>query len=329
MGRSNQSSRSSGRMRLIIDGNNIAYRSDAVLNLSIDTFRVSAIYGMLMTLRHLLQKFQPEDIVVVWDNGRSSFRTSVYPEYKAHRDVDDAVIVEQKKMLFAQIKHLQGILKLLPVTQIEIPCTEADDIIAKMCISSATDKMSIIVSNDRDFIQLISNTTGIYFPTDRVLVEMRNIADIAKVKKDFAGLNARQMLHVKLMVGDSSDNITGIPGVGIKTALALVKAIPAATPTGKLISALQGIGEGNLNNRMRKILTEDSFLLLKRNRYLMDLVYRLVEKVPDVWKPDYTKTGAMSKDLLFKYFIKMKFASMVHTFDSWLEPFYALEKQNA
>ena len=312
-------------MKLIVDGNNVAYRSDAVLNLSIDTMRVSAIYGTLTTLRHLLNRFEPDELLVAWDGGRSPFRTTAYPEYKAHRDVDDELVVAQKKMLFEQIVCTKEILSLLPVSQVEIPETEADDVIAALSLLSGEDV--IIVSNDRDFIQLVSDTVSLYFPTEKVLLTadaLKNDPElVSRIKKDYSGLTPRQVLQVKMMVGDKSDNITGIPGVGIKTALEWMGVL-GTVKTKELYQKMCAVPPSKVNNRMKKALTVQAERIIELNRLLMDLRFRLPEKVPD--PRFHMERGTFKKDKLFKYFVKMKFASMIHTFDDWVVPFIDMEK---
>ena len=307
-------------MKLLIDGNNIAYRSDAVLNLSIDTTRVSAIYGMLTTLRHLLNTFTPSELIVVWDGGRSPFRTTVFPEYKAHRDVDDPVIVEQKKVLFQQIVCIKEILDLLPVTQIEIPETEADDVIANMALAEQEDVT--IVSNDRDFIQLVGGNVSIYFPTDKIHLTPDNYFDaLEHLKKDYIGLSPRQVLQVKMLVGDKSDNIPGIPGIGIKTARDIMSAV-GHVQTKTLYQKICDIPTGKMTNRIRKATSYQAENIIHLNRKLMDLRYRMNEKVPD--PRFHMKKGTLKKEKLHKYFMKMKFASMIHTFENWIDPFVDL-----
>lgn len=305
---------------LLIDGNNIAYRSDAVLNLSVGTTRVSAIYGMLTTLRHLLLRFEPAKIVVAWDHGKSKFRCKLYPEYKSHRDLDDEVRKEQKRVLFEQIERIKAILTLLGIPQAEIPGVEADDIIA--VLSRELQGQKVIVSNDRDFLQLVREDVAVYFPTDRVYLDAAAMTDekeVAKVKREYAGLTPRQVLMFRMLTGDKSDNISGVGGVGDRTARRLVELAGNCNPA-ELFDKLTA-HKGRLNYREVLATLPESEAILHRNRVLMDLTYALHKKTQQILPRLNLQRMPCDEDLLRKYFFKLKFASFLKEFDTWFDPF--------
>ena len=309
---------------LVVDGNNIAYRSDAVLNLSVGTRRVSAIYGMLQTLRHLILKFSPCKIIVAWDS-HCEFRRRIYPEYKKHRSVDDDPIKKDiKEQLFEQIDAIRVLLNWINVEQMHLYGYEADDIISYLCSSVDSGKV-VIVSNDRDFLQLINDDVALYLPTDKKYIDLQTLSDTS-VKVQYAGLTPRQILLKKMLCGDKSDNIPGIPGIGDRTAHKLVEIVGNPRPL-DLYMAIRKAERKLTDSRMRRALEPSAEDILARNRRLMDLRYNYDTRSARISAYAHRSRPTIDQEQFRKFLIKNKFASLLKNLELWLDPFRTLGKE--
>lgn len=189
---------------LIIDGSNLIYRAFHTNNLKNKKGeRIGGAFGAVKMTLNLLKKFNPDICVMAWDAGRSPARLAKYPEYKAQREKqrkpEDVIDIKNN------IKVCQEIFKHLPVRQIVVQDMEGDDIIGYLCCKLKGKK--IIVSNDHDFIQLVKEDTSVFLPTVIKTITLENA-------QDFLGVPVDKYLIYKAIVGDTSDNISGIFRVG-------------------------------------------------------------------------------------------------------------------
>ena len=201
------------RSVLLLDGNNTYYRANAVSDLHDSAGnRVSGVYGMIRIIRALIERFKPMDFVVVWDGGRSPARRLLYPEYKKKviKDVEQEA-AEQRRLEFVnQTTELFEHLPLFGLRQIKLPKTEADDVIAMLSIElSNVGLQPIVVSTDNDYLQLLQIDAPIlvYSPVKDVLYDRG-------VFVEQYGFQPDRMLEYKSLIGDGSDNIGGINGIG-------------------------------------------------------------------------------------------------------------------
>ncbi len=200
---------------VIIDGNSLVNRAFYALPplTTKEGLHTNAIYGFMTMLFRILEDYRPGYIGVAFDKKAPTFRHREYGAYKAGR----------KKMppeLAEQMGHLKEILDVLKVYRIEIAGFEADDLIgtlAKHCEERNFE--SLIVTGDRDALQLASDKTKILF-TKRGISNIE-VYDDKKVMEDFE-VTPLQYIDLKGLMGDKSDNIPGVPGVGEKTALKLI-----------------------------------------------------------------------------------------------------------
>ena len=207
---------------LIIDGNNLAARCNFVMgNLTDDIGRpTGAIYGVLNCLKSYIATYKPEKICVFWDGGRSQWRKSLFPGYKSERtnkrqNSDEEV--ENYKLYIRQLDVLYELLKVHPVVNVKVPGWEADDLIGYSVLELfANHPNKIIISMDEDFTQLVDAHTRIFSPSKECIVD-------AKWVWDNWGVTPREALILKCLVGDSSDEIPGFPGIGIKTAVKIIR----------------------------------------------------------------------------------------------------------
>lgn len=189
---------------LIIDGNSLANRAFYALPLlsNKDGEYSNVIYGFMNILIKFITEQKPTHIAVAFDHSRKTFRNEIYEDYKAGR----------KKMpdeLRVQMPMLKAVLKEMGIKVFEVPGIEADDIIGS--IAKNCDAETIILSGDRDVLQLIDNTTCVW-------LTKKGISEVLEVNKDtikeIYGCYADQVIDMKAIMGDSSDNIPGVFGIG-------------------------------------------------------------------------------------------------------------------
>lgn len=198
---------------MLIDGHSMAFR--AFFALPAENFSTTggqstnAIYGFLSMLSTLLKEEQPSHVAVAFDVGRKTFRTDMFPDYKAQRD---ATPPEFK----GQVEILKEVLATLGITTIEKVDFEADDVIASLSVAAKPlGYNTLIVTGDRDSFQLVNDTTTVLYPMKGVSVLHRFTPEAVEEKY---GLTPQQYPEFAALRGDPSDNLPNIPGVGEKTA---------------------------------------------------------------------------------------------------------------
>lgn len=200
---------------LIIDGSSVFFRAyHAIADLRrTDGTATNAIYGYLLTIRNLQQEMNPEAILVAFDRPEATFRAEMYKEYKANRDAPPEELV-------MQIAPIKTVTKLLGLHQFEVPGFEADDIIgtASLRLKEAGYK-PIIVSGDKDMLQLVDESVSMLRLAPGNKSKMYTIAEV----EERFGVTPQQFIDVLALMGDSVDNIPGVPGIGEKTAIQLIQ----------------------------------------------------------------------------------------------------------
>lgn len=245
---------------LLIDGHSLAFR--AFYALSPDSFKTSsgqhtnAVHGFISMMLNILQAEQPTHLAVAFDLSRSSFRTELYPAYKGTRG-------ETPPEFNGQTELLQEALAAMNIVTITKENYEADDILATLSqVGSDAGYDVYVVSGDRDTFQLISVRTTILYPVKGVM-NLARMDDAAVYEK--YGVHANQYSDLAALVGETSDNLPGIPGVGPKTAAkwlqehGSLEAILAAADsfTGKVGESLREHREEAVRNRRLNRLLRD------------------------------------------------------------------------
>lgn len=204
-----------------------------------------AIYGVINMLRKLLKDYDPQHIAVVFDSKGKTFRHEMYSDYKANR----AVMPDE---LQAQIKPLHEMIRALGLPLVIEEGVEADDVIGTLAIQAAEAGMPVVISTgDKDMAQLVNkNITLINTMTNHVM-------DEAGVEEKF-GVRPSQIIDYLTLVGDTSDNIPGVPKVGPKTAAKWINQFGSLDDIIKNAEEIKGkVGE-NLRNHIKEIpLTRD------------------------------------------------------------------------
>ncbi len=201
---------------VLIDGNSIAYRAFFALPLLNNDkgIHTNAVYGFTMMLTRILEEEKPTHILVAFDAGKTTFRHKTFSEYKGGRQKTPPELSEQ----FPFIREL---LDSYGISRYELENYEADDIIGTLSLQAENDSYEVkIISGDKDLTQLSSERTT-------VAITRKGISEIEEYTPAYIqekyGITAERIIDMKGLMGDSSDNIPGVPGVGEKTALKLLK----------------------------------------------------------------------------------------------------------
>ena len=239
----------------------------------------NAIYGFLSMLATLLHDEQPTHVAVAFDVGRTTFRTEMFPDYKAQRD-------ETPPEFISQIPILKNLLATLGITTIEKPNYEADDIIATLATTAQPLGFeTLIVTGDRDSLQLVNNTTTVLYPMKGVSVIHRFTPQAVQ---DKYGLTPQQYPDFAALRGDPSDNLPSIPKVGEKTATKWIVQHGNLTNLLNNADTIKGVVGTNLRERIDQV---------KLNRQLTEMVKNLdLTHTPPELKLQPVDTETLTED---------------------------------
>ncbi|ACB85463.1 DNA polymerase I [Natranaerobius thermophilus] len=224
---------------VVIDGNSLLNRAFYALPLlqTKQGFFTNAIYGFTTMLLKLVQDESPNYLAVVFDTKAKTFRHHKFPEYKGHRD-------KAPDEMRPQMPMLKELLEAMNINYFEKDGYEADDLIGAFTkIAKQEDKETMVVTGDKDLLQLLDDKTTILL-TKKGITQMESY-DGEKVKEEF-GVNVDKLIDLKALTGDKSDNVPGVPGVGKKTALKLLNNYGDLE---KLYKSLDGVG-GKLQSKL-------------------------------------------------------------------------------
>jgi len=243
---------------MLIDGHSLAFRAFYALNPSNfktpDGQHTNAVHGFISMLLNLLEGEKPSHLAVAFDISGPSFRATEYPEYKGNRG-------ETPPEFLGQTELLEDAMESMNITTLTKKDYEADDILASLADqASAAGFKVLVVSGDRDTFQLISDGTTILYPVKGVM-NLARMDDKAVLER--YGIHAKQYPDLAALVGETSDNLPGIPGVGPKTAAKWLQ------QHGDLKTILENAAE--LPGKVGESLREHSELAL-RNRKLNHLI---------------------------------------------------------
>lgn len=227
----------------LIDGMALVYRSYYALlqaNLKSQTDEpTGAVYGFTATLMKLLDDHRPDHIAVVFDTAAPTFRHEKFAAYKAQRPP----MPEDMK---PQIGYIKEVVKGFDIPVLEIDGFEADDLIGTLAVKAADEGVRVrMVTPDKDYMQLVTDRIGILRPTSKNDSGFEEIDHQAVADK--FGVSPDQVIEVLGLMGDSADNVPGVPGIGEKTAIKLIQehgsianaiAAAKANPKGKVMEKL-------------------------------------------------------------------------------------------
>nr|WP_243894092.1 DNA polymerase I [Mammaliicoccus vitulinus] len=202
---------------VLIDGNSLSFRAFFALPLLTNKAGVytNAIYGFTMILDKIIKEEAPTHFMVAFDAGKTTFRNNMYSEYKGGRE-------KTPDELRSQLPYIRQLVESYHIKHYELENYEADDIIGTLSKQADEKNLkTIIITGDRDLTQLASENVTIYYTK-------KGVTDIDYYTPDFIaekydGLVPNQIIDMKGLMGDKSDNIPGVPGIGEKTAIKLLK----------------------------------------------------------------------------------------------------------
>jgi 5'-3' exonuclease len=275
----------------LIDGNNlykIGY--EGVRDLFSGNNHIGGIYHFINTIRKFLEEQNYDKVIVFWDSEtNTSVRKEIYPNYKGQRR--NEMSEDQEESYLHQRRRVKQYLEEVFVRQLEVPHNEADDLIAQYC-KIALDENITIFSGDKDFTQLISERVQIYYPIKKEYYKLGDMISLDKVN-----IPHQNVLLTKVFVGDTSDNISGIDGLGVKT---LVKLFPmlqekSCTIT-EILDNARIIGqEKKVPKIIGKILTGES-----KNGILGEEFYNTNLKIIDLGNPLITDEAKVLVEEVYK-----------------------------
>ncbi|CAB4729520.1 unannotated protein [freshwater metagenome] len=244
---------------LLIDGHSMAYR--AFFALPAENFttaqgqHTNAIYGFATMLISLLKDEKPTHVAVAFDVSRKTFRTEIFPEYKANR-------AKTPDEFRSQMSYLHELVKGFGISQFEIEGFEADDIIATITKRAEKEGAEVLIcTGDRDSFQLVTKQTTVLYPK-------RGVSEMARMTPDAVqekyGMSPEQYPDFAALRGDPSDNLPSIPGVGEKTAAKWVVEYGSLT---QLLAQAEKVG-GKVGESLRANIDN-----VKRNRELTQLIH--------------------------------------------------------
>jgi DNA polymerase-1 len=277
---------------LLIDGHSMAYR--AFFALPVENFttaqgqHTNAIYGFATMLISLLKEEKPTHIAVAFDVSRKTFRTELFPEYKANR-------AKTPDEFRSQMSYLHELVKGFGISQFEIEGYEADDIIATITKRAESEGAEVLIcTGDRDSFQLVTDKTTVLYPK-RGVSEMARMTPEAVFEK--YGMTPTQYPDFAALRGDPSDNLPSIPGVGEKTAARWVVEFGSLN---ELLNKVDTVG-GKVGDSLRANVEN-----VQRNRQLTQLIH----DAPIDFSIDQLKWSGVQEGELNPLFEQLEFRTL-------------------
>jgi DNA polymerase-1 len=239
----------------IIDGSGYIFRAYYAIR-SLSTSKglpTNAVYGFTQMLLKLIKDKNPEYLAMVFDSKEPSFRKKEYPEYKANRELPP-------EDLIPQFDYIKKVTRALNVPLLQVPGFEADDIIATLAKKICVDRPVVIVTGDKDLMQLVDDRVTLFDPMKD------KQTGIEGVLEKF-GVDPARVIEVQALSGDPSDNVPGVPGIGPKTAIQLIQEFGSLDGVYQNLDKIKGKKQENLREH-------------KKLAYLSRKLVTLSEQVP-------------------------------------------------
>ena len=267
---------------LIIDGLNTFLRSFTMINhINPDGHHIGGLTGFLKSIGYAIRMCDPTKVVIVFDGvGGSNARRNLFPEYKANRNVNRMTNysifqskAEEQESINNQMERLIQYLKCLPVTIVGIDGLEADDIIGYLATKfekhDETQRVTIM-SADKDFLQLVTDKVHCYSPVKKKIYTPKDVLEEFSV-------SSYNFLNYKVLMGDASDNIPGITGLGPKK---LIKLFPELSSDTKV--TVEGIVE-----KSAELIDENKlYLSIVERRHQLSINHQLMSLDGSFLSPD-------------------------------------------
>ncbi|MEV4498724.1 DNA polymerase I [Micromonospora arborensis] len=286
---------------LLVDGHSMAYRAFFALpveNFSTTTGQpTNAVYGFTSMLINVLRDEQPTHIVVAFDVSRRSFRTEKYSEYKAGRS-------ETPTDFKGQVSLVKEVLAALQIPVVEKEGFEADDVIATLACQARDQGMSVLISSgDRDAFQLVDDQITVLYPRKGVSDLAR--MDPAAIEAKY-GVTPQQYRDLAALVGETSDNLPGIPGVGPKTAAKWITTYGGVEGVIARADEIKGKAGDSLRERLADVIRNYEI-----NRLVSDLELPL--------RPEDTRWAGWDREAVHQVFDTLEFRILRDRLYQYLE----------
>ena len=307
---------------LIIDGLNAFLRAFTMINhINPDGHHIGALTGFLKSIGYAIKMLNPTKVVIVFDGvGGSNARRNLFPDYKANRNANRMTNYsifqskeEESESINNQMQRLILYLKCLPVSVVSIEGLEADDIIGYLThkLESFSETQEInIMSADQDFLQLVSTKTAVYPPTKKRIFRPKDVL------ADF-GVSATNYINYKILLGDKSDNVPGVSGLG---PVKLVKLFPELTGENKV--TLESMIE-----KSAELINENKlYLSVVERRHQLFINQQLMNLEGDFLSPDnrllvkqsFTECYELNKYLFHQIYVNDRLGESIPNVDNWL-----------
>lgn len=268
---------------LLIDGHSMAFR--AFYALPAENFSTSggqhtnAVYGFLSMLANILAEEKPDFVAVAFDVGRKTFRTEMFPDYKAQREA-------APEEFRGQVELIREVLETLGITTLSRENFEADDIVATLSTQAGADYETFLVTGDRDYLQLVDDSTTVLYPMRGVSKLHRFTPEAVEEKY---GLSPQQYPDFAALRGDPSDNLPSVPKVGEKTATKWITQYGSLDSLIEHAEEIKGVAGQNFRDRIEQV---------KLNRQLTQMV---TDMDLEVGPADLEFKGAVASEVAARF----------------------------
>jgi DNA polymerase-1 len=317
---------------LLIDGLNLFFRNFSAINaVNSNGVHVGGLGGFFRSLGALIRTINPTQVYVVFDGpGSSNNRKNIIPEYKSNRNVSRITkhelfdnLEEEDDSKVDQIVRIIQYLKTLPVKTVSLPRVEADDIIAYLSSTLPThpEDRVFIVSSDKDYLQLVTEQVIVYRPIEKEYYTEDTV-------KEKFGVSPHNFLLYKLLMGDNSDGVTGIKGLGPK---GLFKRFPELTTHDLSFDDLLDIAEAKMKEHVVYARVLHDIPLLEDKHRVMDLSNPMMDDKDKMFIDKFVENTHLT--YLPSEFIEMyhedQLGNLIRNVDVWIKDIFKdlLEKQ--
>ena len=314
-----------GERILMIDGLNLFFRNFAMMNMvNPDGIHIGGLGGFFRSLGAEIRRVNPTQVYVIFDGaGSSNNRKNLLPEYKSGRDLQritnwDAFdnLEDEHDAKVDQMVRIIQYLKTLPVKTLSIPKVEADDVIAYLSgiIPQDPKDKVFIVSSDKDFLQLINKNVIVYRPMEKEFYTEETVVEKFK-------MSPTNFILYKTLMGDNSDKVAGVKGLGPKK---LYKLFPELSERDMTLDDIYNICESKFKENVIYARIIQGIDALERNYKIMDLSNPMIDKNDE----NYLNEVVKSKDIHYipDQFIAMynedKLGGMIRNLDFWLKDIF-------
>ena len=259
-------------VKLIVDGPNLAHRCRHAYNLATTKGRPTGVlYGCLTSLALWIERFDPDEVIFIWETPHESWRYEVYPEYKSARhkrilDLSTEDFQEFDIFRMIQMNDVKKALKGMGIRQLAVPKLEADDVLGLLAMERKEDNSKyVVISTDQDMLQLVRrDRCKVYSPLKDIVYHEDRVGRLVG-KGEVVAPSPYTYLAWRTAIGDVSDSIPGVKGIGEKT---IHKALGTARWNGESISTY--FYSGSFSEKQKQKISHNR-VLLKRNLSLMAL----------------------------------------------------------